>query len=40
LLKVVLEETESSQDFAVLKWHIRPRIFIACCTYSYTGYDG
>ncbi len=40
LLKMVLEDAESSLDFPVLKRRIRPRIFSACCTYSYTGYDG
>jgi len=40
LLKMVLEGAESSLDFAVLKRRIHPRIFSACCTYSYTGYDG
>ena len=40
LLRMVLEDAESSQDFAVLKSRTRLKVFSACCTYSYTGYDG
>jgi hypothetical protein len=35
------DNDEPTLDFLVLKKRPRPpRIFTACCTYSYTGYDG
>jgi hypothetical protein len=42
LLETMFEgDDELTFDFLVLKKRPRPpRIFTACCTYSYTGYDG
>ena len=42
LLETMFEgDDELTSDFIVLKKRPHPpRIFAACCTYSYTGYDG
>lgn len=42
LLKTMFEDNdESTLDIEILSGGIpAPKIFCACCTYSYTGYDG
>ena len=42
LLEMLFEDNdELTPGFLVLNKRPRPsRIFTACCTYSYTGYDG
>jgi len=41
LLETLFEDNDELDfDFMVLKKQRPSRIFSACCTYSYTGYDG